>query len=487
MKSEILKILLGIRPPLMRLKNKNKKKKKLKKLVRKALFPTQSRPKDLPSPYDILFEIFLRLPLKSLLRFRLVSKTWFNIIDDPCLATMHEARNDQDPPLLLLFASQVDKLKDSEKYRTLKRVSYVDYQLSMYELKEDGEFLSPASHKPMVNLVSKKTTNMPYTLESYCNGLLCFSEHRSADMRCFADDCVGVQSVLLCNPLRQECVRLPPVTRINFPLPNNKVVIINYGLGFSSRTNTYMVVRVVHPHAYYKVKDYQSVCNKLGGVEVYSLETKSWRKISSILPYPIRGRPAYANEAIHWIVDYSIVSVSDRHNLKGMIVSFDTKKEEFYVTHNPFIPFESFECCHLINLRGELAIVDSSNSCNRYQETKIWVLQDPSNQIWKSRTDIFFAKNDRPRSLGGVAVVGPSQHGVILEFGGVYNNFDTSHPRYIERYWPSYTLRFTDPKKDKLEVISLRGGLTSLKGYGNMIDEREDNWLNMYHFRQIEF
>ena len=40
-------------------------------------------------PHDLLIQVPLRLPAKSLLRFRCVSKSWFSLISDPQFAKSH--------------------------------------------------------------------------------------------------------------------------------------------------------------------------------------------------------------------------------------------------------------------------------------------------------------------------------------------------------------------------------------------------------------
>ncbi|KAF3955149.1 hypothetical protein CMV_019598 [Castanea mollissima] len=40
-------------------------------------------------PHDVVFEILTRLPVKSLIRFRCVSKSWYSTITDPIFITKH--------------------------------------------------------------------------------------------------------------------------------------------------------------------------------------------------------------------------------------------------------------------------------------------------------------------------------------------------------------------------------------------------------------
>ena len=213
-------------------------------------------------PREIMDDIFLRLHVKSLLQCRCVSKLWCNIIDDPSLANMHQTQaGDQEP--LLLFGLTLDNESD--------------------ELEDNGKNLSPSPTTgkiPLLNFVSKKADlgTKGYSLKSICNGLLCFA---------------NFSSVILSNPLRQEILMLPEATN-QYPVKN----MDNYGLGFDSSINTYKVV-----HVFCKGLDYNTMRYKFGS-EVYTLgsTSKSWRKISSIPPYPLClwRTPVFANEAIHW-------------------------------------------------------------------------------------------------------------------------------------------------------------------------------------------
>ncbi|KAG2694674.1 hypothetical protein I3760_08G155600 [Carya illinoinensis] len=53
-------------------------------------------------PKDLIIEILLRLPVKSLVRFRCVSKQWFSLISDPRFAKVHFKRKSDDNQRLLL-------------------------------------------------------------------------------------------------------------------------------------------------------------------------------------------------------------------------------------------------------------------------------------------------------------------------------------------------------------------------------------------------
>ena len=120
-------------------------------------------------PSTVLFEIFSRLTIKSLLKFRSVSQQWRNIIDDPHLAYMQHSRCVEEPKILLL-----DHHTQNEKP--------IDVTVTNV-----GVFLNAD-----LNLVAKFSKSVTFYLEDCCNGLLCLS--KSYDDR----------FLVLFNSLRQE-------------------------------------------------------------------------------------------------------------------------------------------------------------------------------------------------------------------------------------------------------------------------------------------
>ncbi|XP_020104093.1 putative F-box protein At3g52320 [Ananas comosus] len=54
-----------------------------------------------PIPDELISEVLVRLPVKSLLRFRCVSRTWRSLISDPHLIESHHRRSQQHPLALV--------------------------------------------------------------------------------------------------------------------------------------------------------------------------------------------------------------------------------------------------------------------------------------------------------------------------------------------------------------------------------------------------
>lgn len=375
-------------------------------------------------PREIMDNIFSRLPVKLLLRFRCVSKLWCNIIDDPCLANMHRTQAGDEEPLVLLLLGFHDRTEMS----------------SLYELEDNRGVLRPitSNKQPLLNLESKETENgiEQYYLQSFCKGLLCIS---------------SLSKVILSNPLRKESLILPPVTLEYKSMPNFE----SYGLGFDTSTNMYKAV-----HVFYKEIDFDTMRYKLG-TQVYSLGSTSWREISSTPSYPI-WKPIYVNEAIHWIADTRF----EIDNLKGMIVSFDIGKEEFQLTPHPAgIHIDSFHPCYLINLRRDLAIVESQ-SCSA--SVVIWVLKNWNTKQWVKEFSLYIAAPSMYLGNSYISSVCPSEGGLIFKDGGTST---VAHYKLgsDEVEWYKICKLTGSKRMDLLQVFSFKGSLISLKSYGKLL------------------
>ncbi|KAA8549844.1 hypothetical protein F0562_001528 [Nyssa sinensis] len=281
-------------------------------------------------PFDIIINIFSRIPVKSLLQLRCVSKLWCNFIDHPSLANMHLKQAAEEPTILLLS-------EPTRKSNTIFQVHLV---------KQDCNIL-----KACENPIGKFDLNGCCSLESSCNGLFCFVKYANQQ-----------SSVLLLNPLRKDHVQLATTTSL-WPC------YTKYGLGFDGSTQKYKIV-----HVFFQELD--STCSHYNlGVEVFTMGTKSWREISKAPPYPIRGKAVFAHGALHWIVHPLFAG----DNLKrDLIVSFDIEKEEFNLTPHPGFQFKDCKLFHLVDLNGDLSLVDLSSNT----DIEIWVLKDYDKKVW---------------------------------------------------------------------------------------------------------
>ncbi|XP_059430222.1 F-box/kelch-repeat protein At3g04660-like [Corylus avellana] len=169
----------------------------------------------------------------------------------------------------------------------------------------------------------------------------------------------------------------------------------------------------------------------------------SWRAISKgqESPCPVFGSPIYARGALHWLVD--LATSTRGYLVKGKIVHFDVGKEEFGLISRPeFRPF------HLVDMRGDLAIVDRSSD----KEIEIWVMKEYEKKEWVKEYKIGLVGAQ-------VRVMGLCEHGEILL---KLKQKDKSGNNYL----------FYNPKTDVLKyshIPSLNGDTQVLCHMGTLL------------------
>ena len=157
-------------------------------------------------PDEIVLEILTRLPVKSLLRFRCVSKSWYSSIANPNFISTHFINNHHDAyfihePNVSLFRSHSHEVCTLASNRTFETIS---------------EFRIPFTFH----------SSFPKILGS-CNGILCFSDY-------FMSAC---NDIYLLNPSIRKFKRLPDTCLTQ--LSN-----VALWFGYDSLNNDYKVVRI---------------------------------------------------------------------------------------------------------------------------------------------------------------------------------------------------------------------------------------------------
>ncbi|KAM5563080.1 hypothetical protein ABKV19_017994 [Rosa sericea] len=252
-------------------------------------------------PEEIIHVIFLRLPIKSLLKCTAVCKTWNSIISTSSFIDTHLHLNCRDGQLLLLqaFSSPANRREPFSLHRD--NPSFDEYTKLRNPFLAYDRTQAAISKKRSIALGSE-----PINVVGTCNGLVCL----------VARDF----TVLIWNPSIRKFVVLarPSVTFITDDNPR-----INYAFGYDSSTNDYKVLRTVS-----YVQGARS-CE----VEIWSLARGSWKSLTAsiVIPgddpcYPkafLRGTHAFVNGALHWFHQYKMINYHDS------IVSFDISSESF--------------------------------------------------------------------------------------------------------------------------------------------------------------
>ncbi|XP_059646514.1 F-box protein CPR1-like [Cornus florida] len=272
---------------------------------------------------DVIADILSRLPVKPLLRFRCVSKSWCALIDSQHFIRSH--------------------LNRSIETNTNRSIIYMEnelYSLNLDSVDDDGTVV--LDH-PLKN--EEEDTE----LIGSCDGVLClFNSHKD---------------IALWNPSTRKHHQLP-VAPIDFPRKRRVYQNTVYGFGYDSVNDDYKVMRVIE---YFRNGDDSFESE----VKVYSLKLNLWRRVQDF-PYHLwDGENALlANGSLHWVVCRR--PDSDRSRL---IAAFDFGVEEYRLVPQPDYSDENFEMS-LGVLGGWLCLVTDYRMVGVDLCVDIWAMKE---------------------------------------------------------------------------------------------------------------
>ncbi|XP_073031606.1 uncharacterized protein [Primulina eburnea] len=325
-------------------------------------------------PLDIIMEVLVRLPVKSLVRFSSVSKGWFSLISSPPFVKAHlkiQTKND-----MLIFGSKtfpMDLYSCSLDNAVKDRVS--------------GGIIYPIADETL--LVHPVRLDFPYFraddeiwLLGSCNGLVCVL--------------LTPSTMVLWNPTMRRS-KVLPYSGANVLDPYS----MTYGLAYDELHDDYKVVVI------FKVMlDMDTYQTQL---KVYSLRSNSWKTLSN---WPdvgdiFDGSGKFFNGAIHW-------SVQDLNGpTKWAIVSLDLSSDTFVKLAAP--NFEDDDVRNKVNvLQGCLAV-----SCERDTYMDIWLMYEYGVQAsWTKVVRVLFSVNLREHQLLGPTPIFFKEDGkIVFDYG----------------------------------------------------------------------
>ncbi|KAI9123771.1 hypothetical protein K1719_005071 [Acacia pycnantha] len=253
-------------------------------------------------PPDIIINILKRLPVKFILRFRSVCKDWKNLFKTPHFIAQHASYSAHQNPLLLLH--ETDYKGKPPSLRLVNRNMETVQNLSISSIHSFKHGWSPIGS---------------------CNGLVC--------VRVNLDPEESSHKLCLWNPAIVEVKEIPQTTR------NDKLESCKFGFGFSSVVNDYKIVKFYNQE-YSKTKNKKKNKNKKNAarghdrVEVYSLNTNSWKELEF--------RAVLQSTTIiskHVSVDGTISWLGAQQDSSHAVVSFDLGTQVFTLTPISF-PFK---------------------------------------------------------------------------------------------------------------------------------------------------
>ncbi|MFS7937423.1 putative F-box domain-containing protein [Helianthus anomalus] len=301
-------------------------------------------------PVEIIEDILSRIPVKSILRFKSVSKPWLSLISTP---SFHKLHSTVAPRTTALFFSAYDSSTNTSYFFSGAR---------------DGGSVA--------NLIKLDNTVLELYAE-HLNGLVCFTSRTYC--------CRTLDSYVL-NPCTHKFFKLPRP-------PVIEAMNTCYLFGFDELSNEHKVL-------YFHVESIKPTTIE---VMIFSMSTYSWRKINVDLPVSMsRARWGYVTRLS--VCVNSTIHLMLKRPLK--ILAFNLTTEKFSIFN---IPLEAapetqgtFEyrykrsgCFIKINGLLSVACYDPMG-----QNLHIWILQDYQNRVWVRET-ITFPPNSQIRYGGG--------------------------------------------------------------------------------------
>ncbi|KAL7185325.1 hypothetical protein ACSBR2_027291 [Camellia fascicularis] len=247
-------------------------------------------------PRPVLINLLSRLPVKTLLQFRCVCKSWCSLISTPNFITTHLKFN----------------LNPTSPSQTHHRHELLRY----FSLNPRREHYLCLDDKPFTKLIDlhcpfKPRSNNHFRLVSSFHGLICLS-----------DDCFGyTYTIILWNPSIRKYVTLP---KPKFCFDHYGPYMFALGFGVDPQTNDPKVVRVVYLFGTRR-ENYLVPPT----VEVYVLSTGKWKTVnaSSVRHNMVEFflSKAFVNGAVHYVV----YSQSKNSVFCNVVLLFDMGSEVF--------------------------------------------------------------------------------------------------------------------------------------------------------------
>ncbi|XP_050241327.1 F-box/kelch-repeat protein At3g06240-like [Quercus robur] len=325
-------------------------------------------------PEDMVEEILLRQPVKSLLRFSCVSKLWHALITSPKFTRILLSQNRMN--MVVLTNDCIPQIFDYEALLYPPQNNNGDDDDVVCD--EGSEFgaidealLYPQNNNHVVydeysefgvdvGFPLRGANNEDvYTKLSSCNGLVCVE---------FFNWKRKMTEVLLWNPSTRSYREIPR----SRPTPLSSEYF-SFGFGYDYSTDDYKILR---PYRFYQNTFQKRLKFNLTAddfqIEMFSLKTFSWRTIQDqnnictqkLSPSPYNN--ISLNGAIYWIVK--------PHN-KPSIIYFDLAGEIFHEL--PWPCAEIFDCHYSeLGIFGQhlcLSVTDEINLC-----VELWVMKESS-------------------------------------------------------------------------------------------------------------
>nr|ADZ76514.1 S-haplotype-specific F-box protein [Prunus speciosa] len=287
---------------------------------------------------EILVDILIRLPAKSLVRFLCTCKLWSDLISSSSFVSTHLNRNvtkHSHVYLLCFHHPNFECLVDPDDPGFEQELQW---SLFSYETFEHCSELSHPLGSPE-----------PYRIYGSTNGLICIS-----------DAILNSGSPIhIWNPSVRKVIRTLPMSTNNIELS-----YIDLHFGFHPGVNDYKAVRMMR------------IDKDAFAVEVYSLSTDSWKLIEAIPPWLKCDWQHYKGTFFNGVV-YHLIEKGPTFS----VMSFDSGNEEFEEFIAPGDICNSRWLCIDV-YQKQICLLFDFYGCEEegMEKTDLWVLKEKQ---WK--------------------------------------------------------------------------------------------------------
>ncbi|KAK7845894.1 F-box/kelch-repeat protein At3g23880 [Quercus suber] len=335
-------------------------------------------------PEELVEEILAWLPVKSLVRFKCVKKSWSSLFQTPTFIAKHlrynqsKTKNHPNPTLLvhiLGLRSLVSKYllqshhhDEANDHRSVYHDHLLQYHHDVGSVSDEWLVLEEEGRLPFVDYFQGE--NMMSGL--FTDGLLC------TNMFACINGIICIGGLFSCFPSFQGFVLWNPAIRegktVAYPITKTpdfvqaKESFSFFAFGYDQISNDYKVVRVER----YTMKSAST--SYYNSFYVYSLRADSWTQIFSTpfhhsnVSVDTRHDEIYFNGVHHWF-GYPNEELMERYS-SHIIISFDMSHEVFQIIRFPEFSTIGSE---------RLAVFNDCLACILYGVTEcidIWVMRE---------------------------------------------------------------------------------------------------------------
>ncbi|GAU43998.1 hypothetical protein TSUD_91770 [Trifolium subterraneum] len=309
-------------------------------------------------PDDLSFSILLKLPLKSLVRFRSVRKSWSLLFENPYYMNMYRIN----------FACNNNYSYFDDSCLTFESLEpYFEDQYALFSL--SGE-----------KFENKVRLDWPPPIQENGLGLNILGSVVDGTL-CFYQGCWKNPKIIFWNIVTKE-FKVIPDNLLQFPPTSYEGIVFSLH-GFGVDQCDYKVIR----HA--------ALCPNLttfkGPIpphksmwEIYSLRSNSWKKLDADMPsgYVRTDMRVHINGVCHWLDE-----------LKDCLVSFDLSNNIFFRTPLPSKVHVNFGFVlvdrRFVALNGSIAFISSYETSNANESTNFHISILGELGVEKSWTKLF--------------------------------------------------------------------------------------------------